>query len=257
MTWMQLGVIRVGRTWSFSPVFDGSLIRMTQQYPPAGYRLLIAQAENENETILHDFRTTQAKNEIEILKFEKPVAFSQRRLALKHTSDLNQEWDVVLETWIGEPSSGGGGEVSWGGITGAIANQLDLADRLDDFVPLTQKGVANGVATLNQAGKLPTSQLDVSHRWALYNGETNIVLASNGGMNINRTATGTYELTFNPAFSSPNYSLFALGNHALGAYIINCAEEASTRTASKAILQTFYNYTLRDASHLSIVAIGT
>lgn len=257
MSWMQLGVIRVGRTWSFTPTFEGSLIRMSQQFPPSGYRLLIAQAQNEDETVLHDFRTTQAKNEIEILKFEKPVSFSQRRLAVKHTSDLNQEWDVVFEEWIGSTPGGEGGEIAWGSITGAIANQLDLANVLDDFVPLSQKGVANGVATLNSQGKLPTSQLDVSHRWCLYNGETNIVLASNSGINVNRTATGTYEIIFNPAFSSPNYSLFALGNHALGAYIINCAEEASTRTASKAILQTFYNSTLRDASHLSIVAIGT
>jgi hypothetical protein len=37
----------------------------------------------------------------------------------------------------------------------------DLPGQLDDYVPLTQKGAADGVATLDGNGKVPSSQLDI------------------------------------------------------------------------------------------------
>ncbi len=39
------------------------------------------------------------------------------------------------------------------------SNDLDLGGSLDDYVPLTQKGANNGVATLDSAGKVPLTQL--------------------------------------------------------------------------------------------------
>ena len=39
------------------------------------------------------------------------------------------------------------------------SNDLDLGGSLDDYVPLTQKGANNGVATLDSAGKVPLAQL--------------------------------------------------------------------------------------------------
>ena len=36
-----------------------------------------------------------------------------------------------------------------------------LGGSIDDYVPLTQKGVANGVATLNASAKIPAEQLDI------------------------------------------------------------------------------------------------
>ena len=37
-----------------------------------------------------------------------------------------------------------------------------LGGSIDDYVPLTQKGVANGVATLDVQGKVPSTQLDIA-----------------------------------------------------------------------------------------------
>jgi hypothetical protein len=37
-----------------------------------------------------------------------------------------------------------------------------LAGSVDDYIPLTQKGVANGVATLDATGKVPSTQLDIA-----------------------------------------------------------------------------------------------
>lgn len=38
-------------------------------------------------------------------------------------------------------------------------NSVSIAGSIDDYVPLTQKGAANGVATLNSSGQIPGSQL--------------------------------------------------------------------------------------------------
>lgn len=38
-------------------------------------------------------------------------------------------------------------------------NSVAIAGSIDDYVPLTQKGAANGVATLNSSGQIPGSQL--------------------------------------------------------------------------------------------------
>ena len=42
-----------------------------------------------------------------------------------------------------------------------FVNVTDLPGQLDDYVPLTQKGVANGVATLDANGFVPAAQLDI------------------------------------------------------------------------------------------------
>jgi len=39
------------------------------------------------------------------------------------------------------------------------SNDLDLGGSLDDYIPLTQKGANNGVATLDSTGKVPLTQL--------------------------------------------------------------------------------------------------
>lgn len=43
-----------------------------------------------------------------------------------------------------------------------FVNVADLPGQLGDYVPLTQKGVANGVATLDANGFVPASQLDIN-----------------------------------------------------------------------------------------------
>ncbi len=77
--------------------------------------------------------------------------------------------------WI--PQSGGGG--SWGSITGDLSEQTDLADALNgkanlvggkvpsgelpamDYIPTSEKGAANGVATLDSNALVPVANLPV------------------------------------------------------------------------------------------------
>lgn len=54
---------------------------------------------------------------------------------------------------------GAAGSVVWGGVLGDITNQTDLVALLNTYVPLSQKGIALGVATLDIDGKIVASQL--------------------------------------------------------------------------------------------------
>ena len=52
----------------------------------------------------------------------------------------------------------GDGVNRWADLS-PFKNLADLGGTLDDYVPLTQKGIAGGVATLDQYGSIPVSQL--------------------------------------------------------------------------------------------------
>lgn len=49
--------------------------------------------------------------------------------------------------------------VVWGGIGGSIGSQTDLQTALGLLIPLSQKAAANGVATLDSGGLIPTAQI--------------------------------------------------------------------------------------------------
>jgi len=71
-----------------------------------------------------------------------------------------QEGDVLQydgEKWVnGEGSHGGG---TWGTITGTLSDQTDLQNALDAKISSSEKGANNGVATLDNTGRVPSSQL--------------------------------------------------------------------------------------------------
>ncbi len=71
----------------------------------------------------------------------------ERALALK--SNLN--WQVA--------TFGGGGSSVWGAITGDISNQGDLIALLATKQDVSEKGIANGYASLDATGKVPAAQL--------------------------------------------------------------------------------------------------
>jgi len=52
----------------------------------------------------------------------------------------------------------GDGESTWSQLD-YFQNATTLGGSIDDYVPLTQRGAANGVATLNSSGQIPASQL--------------------------------------------------------------------------------------------------
>lgn len=59
----------------------------------------------------------------------------------------------------GEFNVTGSSGTVWGDITGTLSNQTDLQSALDAKIPLTQKAAANGVATLDAGGLIPSAQL--------------------------------------------------------------------------------------------------
>lgn len=54
----------------------------------------------------------------------------------------------------------GDGVNNWGDLN-YFLDAVALGGSIDDYIPLTQKGAANGVATLNSSAKIPSSQLDI------------------------------------------------------------------------------------------------
>ena len=51
------------------------------------------------------------------------------------------------------------GGVNWGTIVGDINTQTDLISLIGNYIPLSEKGAANGVATLDSGGLIPATQL--------------------------------------------------------------------------------------------------
>jgi hypothetical protein len=64
---------------------------------------------------------------------------------------------------------------TWGSINGTLSNQTDLQNELNDKLDSSEKGAANGVATLDAGSKLPVSQLPVSamEYKGVWNADTN------------------------------------------------------------------------------------
>lgn len=101
MTWKYLTTLNLTANWNFTPVTSGTLFRF--QYPLAtSIGVLIAQAQTLSNTVeLWEVQEATAKPELEILYFEKPVFFSQRKLAIKSTAKFQPKspWTVRIEVW--------------------------------------------------------------------------------------------------------------------------------------------------------------
>lgn len=69
-------------------------------------------------------------------------------------------YDSDENKWVNSEGSHGGG--IWGTITGTLSDQTDLQDALDAKIDVSEKGANNGVATLGNDGKVPSSQLPAS-----------------------------------------------------------------------------------------------
>lgn len=68
--------------------------------------------------------------------------------------------EIGFETDTGEFRVGDGVN-AWADLS-PFKNILDLGGNLDDYVPLTQKGIPTGVATLDADGNVPETQLDIA-----------------------------------------------------------------------------------------------
>ena len=84
----------------------------------------------------------------------------QRRGTAQQWTDANPilaAGEIGFETDTGQFKIGDGTN-HWADIS-YFKNLEDLGGSLDDYILLTQKGEANGVATLNGSGRIPLSQL--------------------------------------------------------------------------------------------------
>lgn len=81
--------------------------------------------------------------------------------------------EIGFETDTGEFRVGNGTDV-WSDLS-PFKNIVDLGGSLDDYILLSQKGTANGVATLDSASQVPLNQLgnvDVSGAISTHNSDT-------------------------------------------------------------------------------------
>lgn len=80
----------------------------------------------------------------------------------------------------------------WGDITGTLSNQTDLQTELDSKINISEKGALNGVATLDNNGKLPANQMPYEafqYRGELQSGDD---LTSNTSSNSYVNSTTEY-----------------------------------------------------------------
>lgn len=100
MTWKFLATVNLTDEWQFTSSCDGEFFRF--QYPIAlPIAVQMAQAQTVKSTELWEVRDVIAKPELEIFQLEKPIFFTQRRLALRSIAPFELKTPFVLrvEVW--------------------------------------------------------------------------------------------------------------------------------------------------------------
>jgi len=118
---------------------------------------------------------------------------------------------------------GAGGSAVWGGITGNIGDQTDLATLLSGKEDVSNKGAANGYASLDGSGKVPSAQLPAT-TWGSITG----TLSSQTDLN---TALGLKEVSANKGQINGYASLDGSGkvpSAQLPSYVDDVLEYANT-----------------------------
>ncbi len=117
---------------------------------------------------------------------EFPATGSVKTIYIAEDSDFSYYWDGTEYVQL---SGGGGGAVVWGDITGTLSDQTDLQTELDNINTelgnkqnTSEKGVANGYASLDSGGKIPSAQLpnSVMEFKGAWDASTNTPTLANG-----------------------------------------------------------------------------
>jgi hypothetical protein len=104
MTWQTIAIITLSDAWQYTNPVAGQYFRLSHSFPSFN-AVLISQAQQtdpDNDPTqfeLWQFVKTYARQEREVLEFEVPPFFTQRRLALRKTQRLAVPWTITIEVW--------------------------------------------------------------------------------------------------------------------------------------------------------------
>jgi len=117
---------------------------------------------------------------------EFPATGSVKTIYIAEDTDFSYYWDGTEYVKL---SGGDSASVSWGDITGTLSDQTDLQTELDNINTAlgnkqntSEKGNANGYASLDSGGKIPASQLpnSVMEFKGAWDASTNTPTLANG-----------------------------------------------------------------------------
>lgn len=162
MTWTLLTTIDViAAQWVFSAPVEGRFFRLTQSFsglPDFYFKGKLAQFQlNANGTKeVFDYRTLEAKPEIEVLELKSPPNFSDRRIGIQGPRGEipSQPWNWSIKIEVSDFLEGEGGGSSGTSITSRNA-QVD--SNCSRGMALYAK--AGGTLDLAQANALSTSRV--------------------------------------------------------------------------------------------------
>ena len=130
--------------------------------------------------------------------------------------------------------------MDWGGLTGDMSNQSDLMNALNDKIETSEKGAANGVASLDANKKIPSTQIpDLSSTYSTVANTVSDVSAGTTANKINVTKNGsTSTITVDNVTSATTAS--KLGSTTIGStttpiYLSNGTPTALNYTIEKSV----------------------
>lgn len=92
-----------------------------------------------------------------------PLTGESSKIYIALDTNLTYRWSGTIYVELTDKTA------IWGQITGTLSNQTDLQSALNLKEDLSNKGVANGYASLNVTGKVPVSQMNLPPANQLFN----------------------------------------------------------------------------------------
>lgn len=143
----------------------------------ANFDKLATIASGAQVNVKTDLSNTQTSSSVVVTATNGPLTGTSTSIPAVNSTNAGVMTPTML-TDLGNKIEG----VAWGDVTGTLSNQTDLQTALDAKIPLTQKGINNGVATLGADGKVPASQLNLTalNYLGTWNANTNTPGISDG-----------------------------------------------------------------------------
>ena len=149
--------------------------------------------------------------------------------------------------------------ISAGGLPDLSITTADIADSAITTAKIANAAVVAADLSGAQSGSAPIYGV---RAWCTFNGATTGTNAPTSGANVStvqRTATGSYTITFTTALATSNYCIIGMTDNGSSSTVINVVEIASRSTTSFSIVTAYAgggtNRTLTDKAIVSLMVI--
>jgi len=149
--------------------------------------------------------------------------------------------------------------LSAGGLPDASITADDIASNAVTTAKVNDAAVTPAKLSGGQSGSAPIYGV---RAWCTFNGATTGTNAPTSGGNVatvQRTATGSYTITFTTAMATSNYCVTAMTDNGSSSTVINVVEVASRSTTSFSVVSAYAgggtNRTLTDKALICLMVI--